>query len=94
VARFRYIEGFLYCRKCLKHWREEQCPFYQSPGRSKIRYRICPNKECPKFKLRSGSHNKRWREYYDRAIRPEIEKVQEQWIIIKQQDKIRKKERK
>jgi hypothetical protein len=94
VARFRYKEGFLYCRKCLTHWREEQCPMYESPGRSKIKYRVCPNKECPRLKLRSRSHNKKWKEYYARAIRPEMDKIQEQWLIIKQQDKMLKKNNK
>jgi len=51
---------------------------FYSPGRAGMKWRICP-KGCSKWKLRSGSHNKRWKEYFDRVIKPQMAKEREEY---------------
>lgn len=77
MPRLNYALGYLYCSKCKKHFKQEECPLYQSITQ---KYPICPT--CPeKWRLRKRPHNKRWFVYYNRVTKPQFEKDKE--IIVK-----------
>jgi len=87
---FRYRKGFLFCRICAKHYREETCPWFDSPGKAGMRYRVCPTKEH-NYHLRVTAHNKNSKKYYLAVIKPKLEKEREIVIRWKQQQKNRTK---
>lgn len=86
MPQFQYKNGYLYCKNCGKHFKEEICPIHESKVQ---KYRICPS--CPqKYKMRRKAHNKSSHEYYLRVIKPQLQ--QEKDIIIKWKQKPRQQQ--
>ena len=86
MPRFRYREGYLFCKTCCKQYKEEECPWYESPGKSGMKYRICPTKEH-NYHLRKNAHNKDSYKYYERVMKPKLQKDREVIILWKQKRK-------